>query len=536
MLAGHVQKGKRQFVPPIVHSGVFNQVDWRRTDLPDLIWPILVSHLNGNDAIRGFVNWQKELIATLKLNNQSKGLVECLDGRLSGIEILAQGSIKRQGIIREAAIKHGLLPDRLQQILLTYPSFPGRWIFKAEAPEETQKTDLFDAVIAVLGDGHREALIKCISIWAALQGGTFSADKTFLDALVDYPTNIKNQKHADSLVRASWTPRQKYIEKQLPSRENLTKQWSQDFWRINSKLLPCFRHQDFTQHKFYENNSSTTSKENAVDENIGRDSRLKVNRYQSVLDRIEKFIETLEISGFEQHSREKYEVNSGLIVRAGRELLAVLEAPVLWTSEFGSHITRMLVETQIYLTWMAKQDDHIYRQFQEYGFGKSKLYEHMLKETSVEHLTDEIRKGIDEFNRLSRNSEVLDIRTIDTRDSFAGGKSIRAMAAESGHKELYTMVYGVASGVTHSEWWSIEQNAMEECLNVLHGGHLIPSLSLNSGGDERLADHWIGMYNTMMDEVIEILGLEWELDFSTGPTSSSSPEPRTDSGDTKTSG
>src|SRR5699024_11814717 len=86
MLAGHVQKGKQQFIPPILHSGVFNQVDWRRTDLPDLIWPILVSHLNGNDAIRGFVNWQKELIATLKLNNQSKGLVECLDGRLRSEE------------------------------------------------------------------------------------------------------------------------------------------------------------------------------------------------------------------------------------------------------------------------------------------------------------------------------------------------------------------------------------------------------------------------------------------------------------------
>ena len=32
---------------------------------------------------------------------------------------------------------------------------------------------------------------------------------------------------------------------------------------------------------------------------------------------------------------------------------------------------------------------------------------------------------------------------------------------------------------------------MERCLNVLHGGHLIPSLSLNPGGNVEFATAWV---------------------------------------------
>jgi len=41
------------------------------------------------------------------------------------------------------------------------------------------------------------------------------------------------------------------------------------------------------------------------------------------------------------------------VARAGRNLIAVLTAPDLWCMEHGAHIVRMLVETKIYLHWMA---------------------------------------------------------------------------------------------------------------------------------------------------------------------------------------
>jgi hypothetical protein len=66
----------------------------------------------------------------------------------------------------------------------------------------------------------------------------------------------------------------------------------------------------------------------------------------------------------------------------------------------------------------------------------------------------------------------------------------------------------MASGVAHSEWWSIETHAMERCLNVLHGGHLIPSLSLNSGGNVTIARSWVDQLYTLIRLSLRILGTD----------------------------
>lgn len=111
----------------------------------------------------------------------------------------------------------------------------------------------------------------------------------------------------------------------------------------------------------------------------------------------------------------------------------------------------MLVETKIYLHWMAQQDPIIYRQFQEYGAGKAKLYSQILDELPEEARTAGFRESIDELRRLSHNRGVLDHRVVDTRDTFAGGKSIRAMAEEADLLDFYRQAYSLASGVSHSE-------------------------------------------------------------------------------------
>ena len=80
---------------------------------------------------------------------------------------------------------------------------------------------------------------------------------------------------------------------------------------------------------------------------------------------------------------------------------------------------------------------------------------------------------------------------MDISSTFADGKSLRDMASECGLLDLYRHAYQLESGVAHSEWWSVEVHAMERCLNVLHRGHLIPSLSLSAGGNEALARSWI---------------------------------------------
>jgi len=115
------------------------------------------------------------------------------------------------------------------------------------------------------------------------------------------------------------------------------------------------------------------------------------------------------------------------------------------------------------------------------------------------------QEAIEEFERLSHNHDVLDHRVVDTRDTFAGGKSIRAMAEETGLLDFYRQAYSLASGVAHSEWWSIETHAMEPCLNVLHGLHLIPSLSLSFGGNVPLASSWVDQFYSLIRTALRIL-------------------------------
>jgi len=55
----------------------------------------------------------------------------------------------------------------------------------------------------VLSDGHREAVIKCLYIWSAVQAGTFRASAETVELLKHYPTDLSTRDQADSAVRVS---------------------------------------------------------------------------------------------------------------------------------------------------------------------------------------------------------------------------------------------------------------------------------------------------------------------------------------------
>ena len=206
-------------------------------------------------------------------------------------------------------------------------------------------------------------------------------------------------------------------------------------------------------------------------------------------DLVSSYVEALETAPSRLYEHEIQEVHSdslcGLDGNSSRH--SVFPSSGAWSMDLtlfecslNSHIS----------PWMARQEPSIYRLFQEYGAGKAKLYAQIMDEIPEELRRPDFVEAVKELENLSYNS-VLDHRVVDTRDSFAEGKSIRVMADESGLLDLYRQAYQMASGVAHSEWWSVETHAMERCMNVLHGGHLIPSLSLNSGGNVELASSWV---------------------------------------------
>lgn len=514
-MAGQVRKG-RTYRSPLAATGLLQIGDWVRDDLPDLLWPILIlSELGNREALR-FVRWQKAVQDNLVGQATPRFLAECLDGRLTGLDRLIERIPQAKSIVKASAEEHGLLPESVGSALASYPHRPGEWLTGREfKPPGMGELDLLSrAVVGVLSDGHREALVKCLQIWSSVQAGTLSTTAETIELLQPYPNDRKTRDQADSVVRAMWGVRKSMA---LESDENQfasSVRWAKVFWSANSMTSPCMRRSELDE-------SESDPEGKPMDAQEGGESgdgavppspmpKRGAHLRQLAMDLFVSYVEALETSPTRLHEPEQQEVHSGLIARVGRDIIAALGAPDLWCIEHGAHISRALVEVRIYIQWMAQQDPSIYRVFQDYGAGKAKLYALIMAELPQEDRPAGFQDALDELEKLSHNDKTIDYRVVDTRDSFAEGKSIRTMAEECGLLDFYRQAYYVASGVAHSEWWSVEMHAMERCVNVLHGGHLIPSLSLSVGGNIELASSWVNQLYTLIRISLQILGTNEE--------------------------
>lgn len=512
-LAGHVRKG-RTYRSPLAATGTLQIGDWVRDDLPDLLWPVLtLSELGTAEAVR-FVRWQKAVQKDLSGKAEPRLIAECLDGRLTSLDRLALHVPDAKEVVKARAEEHGLLPESVASALASYPRRPAEWLVDRElTPSGREEIDLLArAVLEVIKDGHREAVIKCLYIWSAVQAGTLRTDVDTIDLLRTYPNDPKTRGKADSVIRAMWGAYKEMLVQQDKGHFANAIEWAKIFWRVNSMTSRCIRERELNPNE-PDMEEDTGDQPTDTQSNSGDPipaGALDEGAYlrQLAMDLLSSYVEALETSPACLYDRERQEVHSGLVARAGRDVITALGAPDLWCMEHGAHIIRMLVETRIYIEWMARQDASIYRSYQEYGAGKAKLYARIMNELPAEARGPDFEEAIKELATLSHNDDVIDHRVVDTRDSFAEGKSIRAMAEECGLLDLYRQVYYMASGVAHSEWWSIETHAMERCLNVLHGGHLIPSLSLNSGSNINLARSWVDQLYALIRTSLEILGTD----------------------------
>ncbi|WP_213576978.1 DUF5677 domain-containing protein [Rhodococcus sp. USK13] len=513
-MAGHVRKG-RIYKSPLAATGVLCIENWIKDDFPDLVWPALVLAEHGNDSIRQFVRWQKAVQEALAHHGEVAWVAESLDGRLTHLARISEKFPDAAGVVVEEADRHGLLSPAVVRALGSYPFRPASWLvgdIEVTPPEQPDLELIRDALLSVLRDGHREALMKCLRTWSTVQAGTFSSDSQTIELLKDYPGDIAKRAAADSLVRASWGAHKAMVQVAEPNHFDEALEWARVFWGANAMTSRCIRNREIESVDDAQTEPADGEPDEQATSSVPSDQAEPTpvptggeNLRRFTMDVLSSFVEALEIAPAHLYANARQEVVSGLVARAGRDLIAVLGAPDLWCVEHGTHIGRMLVEIKIYLHWMAQQDQSIYRQFQEYGAGKAKLYARIVDEVPVEARTAGFGESIEELQRLSHNHDVLDHRTVDTRDTFADGKSIRTMAEEAGLLDFYRQVYSLSSGVAHSEWWSVEAHAMELCMNVLHGMHQIPSLSLNPGGNVELAASWVDQFYSLVRAGLSIL-------------------------------
>lgn len=533
-LAGHVRKG-RIFQSPIAASGVLNLADWVRDDLPDLLWPALyLAHEGTTSAAKAIVHWQKDVLEGTNawVDTDPEFIASCLDGRLSGLDRLVERLPEAKELIIRTVAERGLLPAPVEKALATYLDRPAEWLITLPfAPPDLEDANLLaKAVRESIGDGHREAVLKCLSIWAAVHAGTFRTDKKTVDLLRHYPSDERTRTEADSVIRALWGASRGAALIKTPDLSDESIRWAKVFWNVNSIAMGCIRRRDLPRESDQDGGQSTDAME-AEDQPATHAEPLRLHDLelddvdatwlaqqpetadvapsdlrQRAIDLLTSYIEALDVSPSRLYDPTPQEVHAGLVTRAGREVITALGLPDLWCTEHGSHIGRAVVEARITLTWMASQGPEIYPKFKDYGAGKAKLYSRIVKEVPAEWLIDGASEAIDRLHKASHSDDLFDLVTVDTRSTFADGKSLREMASEVGLLDLYRHTYQLSSGVSHMEFWSVEMHSLERCLNVLHRGHLIPNLDLSYGGNIELARAWVIALYGLIRLSLQILG------------------------------
>lgn len=513
-MRGHVRKG-RVYKAPFVADGALTLSDWVVDAFPDLLWPALVLADAGNSAARRFVQWQRDVVAELRPDVADLSLARGLDGTLSGLEKLARESENARKVVCHHAHRNGLLSARVQRALASYAHRPAEWLVSMGVAPPTQDViDLLgEAVYDSMFDDHREALLKCFSIWSGVQAGTFRTSQETIDILHDYPTNVAKLPQADAVVRAMWGAQQQLTSlDQDPDDAGARETWSRVFWGTNSMTSGCMRKRDAPSEEIPERTRADASQNPEPDIRLAPSGPPDDGKHlrQLALDLLASYIEAATQGPRDLRNPARAEVHGGLVSRAGREVIVALGSPELWCAEHGSHVTRVLVEGRVHIEWMSKQDHAIYQTYKDYGAGKAKLYSRILDEIPEAARDHEFSEAVKQLQKLSYNDDIFDSRIVDTRDSFAG-VSLRSMAEESGLLDYYRQSYSLASGVAHGEWWSLETHAMERCRNVLHRGHLIPSMSLSAGGNVPLAKAWVDQLYALIWRSLEILQPDEEV-------------------------
>jgi hypothetical protein len=287
-------------------------------------------------------------------------------------------------------------------------------------------------------DEHRESLIKCMGIWSGVQAGTFSSNQQTIDLLKYYPNDTATRSMADSAIRAMWGAYRGMLLADDPEHFSDSIRWAKVFWDANSMTTRCLRKRDVEDQDDRADNAEPG--ESRGEEEVKSDaSGLEPDGFQQrAMDLISSYVEAIETSRSRLYDPEREEVHTGLVARAGREVITALGNPDLWCSEHGSHVGRILVENRILIEWMAQQDQStIYRKYQDYGAGKAKLYSRLTSEMPRDWLIKGLDESIAVMERASYNDEVLDHRTVDISATFADGKSLRAMAEECAPSDLY---------------------------------------------------------------------------------------------------
>lgn len=324
---------------------------------------------------------------------------------------------------------------------------------------------LAHAMVTVIADAGLNAVTKTPPYSWQLLRGKVRLPSEIIEILRDYPLDEEKRPLAEATIRSSFLAMKGADAHEHPEWFGPREAWKESFWEQNRSSTPCVLEDPVLPEERDED------EELPGDEIIAEALAQARAMYEDFVQR--SFATNPKFSHFARH-----EVISGLVTRAFRTLEVLLQNPVLWTGENASPASRLLIETHVLLTWMRQQDEDIFAKYQSYGHGKRKLMrrhvEDLLKSTGDD--APEILKSLAEQLKADTGGEWSEQFQHVSVDSTFAGVSVRQMAEDAELLDEYRHVYQPASGVSHGEWWAVEDYALQRCANPLHLFHMVPAL------------------------------------------------------------
>jgi hypothetical protein len=497
VLAGHYKKG-RVYRPPLLTYDNLNLNDWVRDDLPDLVWSAVIAHRHGDDSVNLWARFQSAVLDRISRDAFSAGTG--IDGRLTSLEAI--GPEHRQTIVElltSSEDRLSLVPNELVTLAGMYAGFPGSWLLH-DPWLDVERVDpdvaaSFLAEVVVAAIGGLNTLVKTPSVRWDIATERVRMHQSTIDEVLGFP-NVAERGATEALIRSSFLSAKGITDYRWSELAASQSSWARSFWTQNWHATPCLpeeevepvdsasdvtnRAVDLTETEPQPERPSD-AEEDPPAERIDA-NELSTRTVEGLVELFNLFLNSaldpalaVDLSQPEQH-----EVLTGLVARAARVAIRTAHHPDLWSGEHGTTAMRILAETEIVITWMgATGDPDIYAKYQRYGHGKRKLMRRHFEGLRAEFDSppEMLNDASEAFKRGTGGSWAEDMQEVSVEKNFAD-KDLRQMAAEVGLEDLYRHVFQPASGVSHGEWWAIEDYAMQRCLNPLHRFHLIPSFGL----------------------------------------------------------
>ncbi len=450
---------------------------WLKDDLPDMLWLVFLCSEYGD---RGMVMARKVFDTVEQLFKEKYGDLENVPkdiwvfGRISSFdgipEDLRPKLVERLKLL---GIYDTVFPRQFGVAISRYDTPPAKWLWGYPVPPKGYSKEEFKKAEELLsktiessqsGSNKVSTYAKMAVTSAMFSSGRVKVTPAIGDELAELLPNYPNGLNEDQRKSAESRMRAMYQGLSMNSHEDrgdTSLDWAKQFWRTNWTLYDCMT--------------------NSVPDRMTKEEHDALHKYRTRL--AERLIK-LQNNFYKASDTDpdlydpiRYEVLTGIVSRMVRAVSIATNTPTMWSTEHGSGLIRGIVEARIVLAWLLIKDDQdLYKKYQNFGQGHLKLLKLQLEEYIDKQVkpNPDLEQYIKELDAEVNQDISEEFQEIQAGGNFAGSTDTRKMADAVGLGDDYRFIFAPASSSFHGEWSIIEQFALERCKNPLHRGHHLP--------------------------------------------------------------